>query len=58
VSGAVQFGVSRPTLRESVRILETESLINVRRGIGMLMSMMRGRELALNGRAASVHIVD
>jgi GntR family transcriptional repressor for pyruvate dehydrogenase complex len=27
-----QFGVSRPTLREAFRILEAESLINVRRG--------------------------
>lgn len=27
-----QFGVSRPTLREAFRILETESLLNVRRG--------------------------
>jgi DNA-binding FadR family transcriptional regulator len=28
----VQFGVSRPTLREAFRILETESLISIRRG--------------------------
>src|SRR5665647_1955571 len=27
-----QFGVSRPTLREAFRILETESLISIRRG--------------------------
>src|SRR5829696_7938155 len=27
-----QFGVSRPTLREAFRILETESLLQVRRG--------------------------
>jgi DNA-binding FadR family transcriptional regulator len=29
-----QFGVSRPTLREAYRILEVESLISIRRGVG------------------------
>jgi DNA-binding FadR family transcriptional regulator len=30
----VQFGVARPTLREALRILEAESIIVVRRGVG------------------------
>src|SRR5947207_2228594 len=45
-----QFGVSRPTLREAFRVLESESLISIRRG-----SRGGARVHTPNGEVAARH---
>lgn len=60
-----EFGVSRPTIREALRILETEGLVSVRRGATGGAVVHRPREentayslgLVLESRAVTVHDV-
>jgi GntR family transcriptional regulator, transcriptional repressor for pyruvate dehydrogenase complex len=63
----VRFGVSRPTFRQAVRILQAEGLVTVRRGLngGMFArvpsveAVARSFSLLLRHRGASfVHLVD
>lgn len=61
----VEFGVSRPTIREALRILETEGLVSIRRGAtgGAVVHCPRAENtayslgLVLESRAVTVHDV-